>query len=980
MNHLRFFIILNFFIFMSFLNAQTSLRINEILANNLSSNTDGYGDYDDWIEIYNSGPTDINISGYHISDNFNDLTKWTLSNGPDSVMTVPAGGFLLIWADKEPSQGPLHVGFKLSSSGEEVVLVGKDGTTILDSLSFGQQYADISYGRYPDGSGERRFFEKPSPESANPQGASGVMAKPIVSLNSAILNGSQIVELSVDDPAAIIRYTLDGSDPQTSSTQYSGPLTISTSTVLRTSAFKTDYIPSPPVTRVYFIDETFSLPVLSLITDPDNLWDSETGIYKNYKKTGRAWEREVQDVYFKNQNLQFDLQSGIRIQGSSSRSRSKKSFRLFFRKGYGADRLEYDLFNLPKVRSFKNIVLRSGYDDDIQMSSGTLLRDPVCSEIYNKMGQLTSAGNFATLYLNNDYWGVYNLRESINEYFIQDHTGYEDLDLIRFDKRGPELKFGTWDAWNDFWNFVETSDFTQDDAYAEARNRIDIDELLALQAFVQCVQYRSWGWGVSTYKKKSPQGKWRYTIWDMDRALSNVSWNGFTNYNDTYGSGGELWANLLMKKLLMNPDFKNRFINRVSDYLNSYCLSDKVIFIIDSLAAIIEPEMPNEVERWNSSLSRWQNNVQSLRNFASQRPQVVRDQMHSVYNLSDTHNINLDDHSGKGYIRVNSITIKSYPWTGIYYEDIPIKLIALPKHGYRFKQWQSGSQVFTQNPLTLNLTKDFAIEAVYEVDSSLQVVINEINYNSKQELDSEDWVELYNQKPLSVDLSGWILKDDNDDHFFEFPQNTVIKADSFLVICKDSNLFKSVFPNVQNYLGDFGSGDGGFGLSGKGDMVRLFDSQMQLVDAVTYDDAAPWPVSPDGQGYTLELTDPASDNSLAKNWRASKNIGGTPGKENSVFTAIEKYNSRPLSFRLNQNYPNPFNPTTIIRYQLLKNSRVELNVYNLLGQKIRTLIQKQQSAGMHQVSFDASGLAGGIYFYSIKADGLTAIKKMVYLK
>jgi len=522
-------------LFTGLCRAQGQLHINEILASNLYANYDAYGDYDDWLEIYNSGTQDINLAGYYLSDDAADPAKWQIPFGGDTLTTVPAGGYLLFWADGESGQGVNHLGFQLSSSGEQVLLVEPDGITVVDSFSFPRQYADISYGRSVENIQQMRFFKTPTPLQANTAGYAGVTPPPVLSRYSAFLDGPQTISIATDFPDSYIRYTLDASLPEASSLQYQQPLTMDALTVLRAAVFKEDYIAGGPASAIYFFNEEHALPVLALVTDPANFWDEETGIYVKYAYTGRKWERPVQNIYFKNKTMQFDVPSGIRIQGSSSRKQSKKSFRLFFRKGFGANRLEYPLFAQSSVHSFKNIVLRAGYDDDISPtnSSGTLLRDPVTSEIWYKTGHLTSLGNFAALYINNEYWGIYNLRESVNEYFIQDHLHYGDFDLIRFDKKGPELNYGSWDEWNAFWDFIQTADFTKEEDYQQAEAQIDIDDLISLQALVQGTQYRSWCWGVSTFKEKSAQGKWRYTIWDMDRAMTSVTWNGFSDYNDT---------------------------------------------------------------------------------------------------------------------------------------------------------------------------------------------------------------------------------------------------------------------------------------------------------------------------------------------------------------------------------------------------------------------------------------------------------------
>ena len=158
------------------------------------------------------------------------------------------------------------------------------------------------------------------------------------------------------------------------------------------------------------------------------------------------------------------------------------------------------------------------------------------------------------------------------------------------------------------------------------------------------------------------------------------------------------------------------------------------------------------------------------------------------------------------------------------------------------------------------------------------IVINEINYNSSDDFNPGDWVELHNTGESPVDLSGWIFKDEDDSHIFVLPDNTVIISNGYLVLCNDAAAFLNLFPDVSNYIGDFN-----FGFSGQGELIRLYDAQGELIDRVYYDDNAPWPEEPDGIGSTLALLNPACNNELPEYWAAS--LGhGTPGAINDVYT------------------------------------------------------------------------------------------------
>ncbi len=143
------------------------LYVNEFLAGNSGIIQDEFGDKEDWIEIYNPGPQSVNLAGMYITDDFSKPTAWQIPDrAPDST-TIPAGGFLLFWADKETSEGILHVDIKLSGSGEAIGLFAPNGTTVIDSITFGAQTDDVSYGRYPDGSATWQLFTTPTPRASN---------------------------------------------------------------------------------------------------------------------------------------------------------------------------------------------------------------------------------------------------------------------------------------------------------------------------------------------------------------------------------------------------------------------------------------------------------------------------------------------------------------------------------------------------------------------------------------------------------------------------------------------------------------------------------------------------------------------------------------------------------------------------------------------------------------------------------------------
>ena len=260
------------------------------------------------------------------------------------------------------------------------------------------------------------------------------------------------------------------------------------------------------------------------------------------------------------------------------------------------------------------------------------------------------------------------------------------------------------------------------------------------------------------------------------------------------------------------------------------------------------------------------------------------------------------------------------------------------------------------------------------------IVINEINYNSADnEFDPDDWVELYNPTSETISIGLWEFKDENDDHVFTIAEDVSLAPDQYLVLCKDGAAFTALFPDVSNYVGDLG-----FGLSGGGELIRLFDSSGVLVDAVEYDDSDPWPEEPDGNGPTLELINPNVDNALAENWSASSGYG-SPGSLNSSYMSNEDEVLTSTEFILNYNYPNPFNPVTTISYKLPQAALVRMTIYDLLGRQVKTLINKTQDTGYKSVIWDATNdygkpVSAGVYLYQIQAGNFVQSRKMVLLK
>ncbi|GEM_PF-1035413 len=695
------------------------LFINEFMASNVLSFPGADGKYADWIEIFNADNLPVDLAGYYLTNSVNPADYWQIPTGELLKMTIPGRGFLILYADKMPERGADHLNFKLNREGGQIFLISPDKQTLLDSITYPVQFRDISYGRSPNGSNNGVYFEDITPGEINKQGYTGFSDTPLVNQPAGFYHHHVLLTVQPAQTGDVMRFELDGSDPTENSSVYSSPILLDQTAIFKVRAFHPEALPSPIVSRAFFIDVTHSLPVMALMTDPQNLFNPETGIY-NHDQDGREWERYAELEFFKNQQLEFHIPAGIRIQGNSGPAAyTKKSFRAFFRKGYGSEKLNYPLYPQGSVNAFSRLVLRSGYDDSMEPTTegknthGTLIRDPLATRLWQQCGGLTPRSHLAVLYLNQNFQGIYDIKESIDENFLIDHLGFDDFDIMRTRWDSLELVYGDRQKWNELVQFFEKDFYPTDTKIAEANQLMDLDNFMTLQAFIHAIEYKNWGYGVFMFREKTNQGRWQWTIWDADRAFIELNWNSLTNPYNIIAADLD---NLITKKLLLNQSFKERYINRLADLLNTVFVPENVIATIDSLAQAIAPEMPAEVNRWNSTIAKWNENIEFLKNFAAERPAIVYKQIKNYFYLKDPVELTIGIDNGHGKIKINGLSIDTFPWTGKYFEQIPITLTAIPAPGYTFVGWSDPS-LPTNESITLYVKKDHSINARFRPNS-----------------------------------------------------------------------------------------------------------------------------------------------------------------------------------------------------------------------------------------------------------------------
>ena len=772
-------VVVGFFLLSSLINAQT-LSINEFMASNSTTIVDpDFNNYADWIEIYNSGSTVVNLKDYFITDDLSQPQKFKIQND----LIVEAGGYVLIWADDANSGN--HANFKLSADGESIGLFSST-FQLIDTVTFGLQQTDVSMGRFPNGSNNWFKFSPATPASANLEsGIFNILPAPAISLQSGFYQTSISISASHSLTDVTIHFTNDGSIPTSSSNVYSGPLQIDSTSVLRFRAFKDGFTPSITETRTYFINEITDLPVFSLVTDPANFFSDTSGIYvagtngiigncsTEPRNWNQDWERPVTLEFFEaDKSLAFNVNTGVKIYGGCSRLYPEKSLAFYFRGEYGNDKLRYRLFDDIPVYEYNNFTLRSSGQDWWR----TMFRDGMAQTLIEQ-GMNLDYQNYrpSILFINGNYWGIHNIREKINEHYLFYHHGVDkdNVDLVEIGK-GVAGNNGDLIAYNEMINFLTTENMANPLNYDYIKSIIDIDEYIDYQIAEIYSANGDWpGSNMKLWRERKAGSKWRWIVYDLDftfggNAQGLATTNTLAQATATNGPSwpNPPWSTLMLRKLLDNTDFKNEFIQRMAAHINTTYEPNHVLFVIDSLANNIAAEIPRHKDRWPQSISfgsTWQELIDMMRTFAVDRPVNIRGHFNTKFSINGSASILISrNNPAWGKIFTAGVEVKNNSSSNVFFKNIPVRIKALPMPGYRFVGWE-GISSETAPEISIVINTNTTLTAVFEPAelTVTSIVINEINYKSSAVFDTEDWIEFYNPDSAAVNISGWKFGDDN---------------------------------------------------------------------------------------------------------------------------------------------------------------------------------------------------------------------------
>ncbi len=720
---------LSFFLLSFCISINSQVLINEYSCSNMNGITDAYGEREDWIELYNPTTTQVDLTGWYLSDKSTNLTKWMIPSG-----TIASNGYKMVFCSKRNTVNgnQYHPNFNLSQTEGDWIILSNTFGNVVDSFKIVHMTkANHSVGRSTNGAADFKLFTTPTPNAANTGAVNFYLPTPIFSVQAGFYPATQTVSITCSDATATIRYTTDGSDPTTTSTLYSGPVTISNTTVLRAMAFGTN-LPSFTETNTYFINVTHSIPVVSVCSQ---------GVY-TLVANGNQIEPVGGFELFEDNGIFIDEGQGdFNEHGNDSWAYDQRGFDFIMRDQYGYNGdIEHQIFPENTRDNFQRLILKPAASDNYSFENGAHIRDAFIHTLSIRADMKLDERTWrpCVVYLNGQYWGVYEIREKCDDHDYTDYYYNQDKFHLEYLKTwgGTWEEYGAPNAltnWNSLRNYIAANNMGNATNFAYVDSLLNWESLCDYFMFNSFVVNQDWlNWNTAWWHGTDPLGdkkKWRYTLWDMDATFGHyVNYTGIPdnsanadpcNVENLPNPGGQGHTEILEKLINENPIVEQYYITRYADLANTYFSCDYLIPLLDSMVNEIAPEMTGQCQKWGGTYSDWQNKVTQLRNFINTRCSALTAGMIDCYSLSGPFNVTFNvSPANSGEIKVNSIWAPSYPWTTSYYGGIQTNIIAKAQPGFIFDHWE-----YTIGPLGLPITSDTNSLNISGVENILAVFI-----------------------------------------------------------------------------------------------------------------------------------------------------------------------------------------------------------------------------------------------------------------
>ncbi len=561
----------------------------------------------------------------------------------------------------------------------------------LDSVTYTQQITDVPLARSPDDPSVWVQLDRSTPGAANEGNAVNDLRATSTVVEISPKGGlyPDAQEVSLGTSAGQIRYTLDGREPQSNDLLYTDSLTIDSPTVIRARVFESGKVPGKIITQTYLIGEEFNgMPVLSITAEPETLFGDDIGIYLNQHEPNvgvgpavyKGKDAPGHLEFFPNDGSEgFSVNGGIRMGGENNwAAHFQRAMNFVTRGKYGDDELKYDLFPGSKIPIFTALTIREGGDN----YTGARLTDPIFDEIAkDRLEVETNKLRAATVFINGEYWGHYNIRDRWDDNWFFQHYGVSDgeYDHMRFESTSgtPTLENGSLDEWLNFHSFIQTNDLNDPGIWAFVESRIDLESFMDFVITESWSNNSSWTGNREIWKPHRAGSKWRWFVPDMDRTFANAS-------------GGTLSSMMnreqTLRFLIANDSFKGKLAQRFAAHNASTFKSERIHSIIDELGAVPRQEMNRTSARWGGapSESTYLSSLESMKSYASSREGNLLAEVMNQLDQDSPILLTLAT-TGAGSFRIQGVEVPDGQLS--VFPNIETTIEALPAPGYRFDCW-----------------------------------------------------------------------------------------------------------------------------------------------------------------------------------------------------------------------------------------------------------------------------------------------------
>ena len=741
---IRYYTAFYLFLLLPWIAEAQSVVINEFSASNINGFEDNEGKFPDWIELYNTTTATVNLTGYYLSDKIDNPTKWQIPAGV--VITANDHQLFICDGRDEMSFSGIHTNFKLTQMKQEYIVLSDPSGTPIDFIQMvNPTQQDHARGRITDGATTWGVTTQPSPNQPNHDFTSEYTDAPIFSEVAGFYNGPLILTL-LTGAETQIRYTLDGDEPNNiNSAIYSGPITIDNTTVLKAKSFPTvdTHAPSFTIVNTYFINETHSLPVISVSSERVETLLSGNDIDRNYI---------THTEYFENGERVFDMLGHCRSHGNDSWNLAQRGIRFYVKDDYGyAHKIDHPLFPTSDRTDFDVFILKASASDNFPRAAeqwdrpSCHLRDAYVQKLSDQNDLNVDERRYrrCVLYVNGQYWGVYEMRERIDSDYTKHYydQGAQWIDMLEY-WGGLNERYGSDDDWETLYNFMVQNDLSISANYDYVTERLDVSSLIDYVILNTFVVNTDWlNWNTKWWRGRKGEGTgWRYCLWDMDNifglgqnftGLPDVTWQ--SDPCDIEGLFGEvddpdIGHIEMMVALFKNEDFFQQYASRYADLAATTFSCESMLGLLDEMIAEIEPEMPRQVERWGGNLDDWYENLDSLKLQIQNKCVVVVNQVADCYEdegLTGPYEVLVDIFPpAGGRVQVNSAIGTAYPWTVSYFGGIDLRLTALPENNFAFSHWEVANNVFGPDEMQIAIsmsleTGDTIVANFLDIDCGL---------------------------------------------------------------------------------------------------------------------------------------------------------------------------------------------------------------------------------------------------------------------